>query len=215
MRGAIVAAALLATWGCGVRAPEPVAIDTRNDACAWCRMSVSDPAFAAQLLAPGEEPRLFDDVGCLRDYLNEEKTLPRGAVAFVADHRTREWVPAGRATYGKVRDLSTLYPALAILCMMGLAVLLCLCSEADAFVAASFTTLHPSAKLGFLVLGPMFDLKLLLMYTRVFRKRLILTIAASVIVQVFVYTLIVHFVWQALELPISTFGSGTVLPEPK
>ena len=101
-----------------------------------------------------------------------------------------------------VQSLSTAFPALAILAMMGLAILLCLCSEADAFVAASFTTLHPSAKLAFLVLGPMFDLKLLLMFTRVFRRRLILTIIVSVIIQVFVYTMIVHLVWQGLGLPI-------------
>ncbi len=68
--------------------------------------------------------------------------------------------------------------------MMMLAILLCLCSEADAFVAASFITLRPSAKLAFLVLGPMLDLKLYMMYTRVFRPRLIYTIFLSVIVQV-------------------------------
>src|SRR5262249_8820054 len=107
-------------------------------------------------------------------------------------------------TQDQIKDLSTTSPALAILAMMGLAVALCLCSEADAFVAASFTTLHPSAKLAFLVLGPMFDLKLLLMFTRVFRRRLIITIIISVAVQVFVYTLIVHYFWEAQGWPIST-----------
>lgn len=101
----------------------------------------------------------------------------------------------------QARSLSTNAPALTILAMMGLAVIMCLCSEADAFVAASMTTLHPSAKLAFLVLGPMFDLKLLLMFTRVFRRRLIILIVVSAVVQVFVYTLIVHYVWQAAEIP--------------
>ena len=80
--------------------------------------------------------------------------------------------------------------------MMALAVVLCLCSEADAFVAASFSTLRPASKLAFLVLGPMFDLKLYLMYTRVFRPRLIYTIFLSVIVQVFVYSYITHLLWE-------------------
>ena len=93
-----------------------------------------------------------------------------------------------------VANLSHTYPILAILGMMGLAIIMCLCSEADAFVAASFTDLSGSAKLAFLVLGPMFDLKLLLMFTRVFRKKVILTIFVSVVVQVFVYTTIVHYV---------------------
>lgn len=86
-------------------------------------------------------------------------------------------------------------PYVAILMMMGFAVLFCLCSEADAFVAANFQIFWPPAsKLAFLVLGPMLDLKLYLMYTRVFRPRLIFTIIVSVVVQVFVYTLIVHYV---------------------
>jgi uncharacterized protein len=101
----------------------------------------------------------------------------------------------------QIASVSTQYPILAILVMMALAVLMCLCSEADAFVAASFTTLHPSAKLAFLVLGPMFDLKLLMMFTRVFRRRLIITIVVSAVVQVLIYTLIVHYVWQYLEIP--------------
>lgn len=84
----------------------------------------------------------------------------------------------------------------AILIMMGLAVLLCLCSEADAFFAASFSTMQPSAKLAFLVLGPMMDLKLIMLHTRVFRPRLIITIFSSVLIQVFIYSLIFHYIWN-------------------
>jgi uncharacterized membrane protein YraQ (UPF0718 family) len=85
------------------------------------------------------------------------------------------------------------YPGLTIIFMMLMAIAMCLCSEADAFVAASFTTMAPSAKVAFLVLGPMFDLKLLLMFTRVFRRRLIVTIVVTVFIQVFVYSLAVHY----------------------
>jgi uncharacterized protein len=86
-------------------------------------------------------------------------------------------------------------PAVAILLMMVIAVLFCLCSEADAFVAANFPAFWPPAsKLAFLVLGPMLDLKLYLMYTRVFRPRLIFTIISSVVIQVFTYTMLVHYV---------------------
>jgi uncharacterized membrane protein YraQ (UPF0718 family) len=101
----------------------------------------------------------------------------------------------------RIAELATGQPLLSILVMMGLAVALCLCSEADAFVAASFTTLPSSAKLAFLTLGPMLDFKLYAMYTRVFRPRLIWTIFGSVIVQVFVYSTIVHYLWTAFAAP--------------
>ena len=63
-------------------------------------------------------------------------------------------------------------PALAILVMMGLAVALNLCSGANSFVAASFRSVLPlSAQMGFMVLGPMLDLKLSAMYLSFIRKR--------------------------------------------
>jgi uncharacterized membrane protein YraQ (UPF0718 family) len=96
-------------------------------------------------------------------------------------------------THDQIDSLSTTYPIMSILAMIGLAIVLCLCSEADAFVAASFSTLAPAPKLAFLVLGPMLDIKLFLLFTRVFRGRVIATIVAGVVIQTFVYCLIVHF----------------------
>jgi uncharacterized membrane protein YraQ (UPF0718 family) len=104
---------------------------------------------------------------------------------------TRLWL-----THEYMADLASQQWVLAILIMMGLAILLCLCSEADAFVAASFVPVLPSAKLAFLVLGPMLDFKLYFMYTRVFRPRLIWTIISSVVVQVFLYAVLFHLWWQ-------------------
>jgi len=95
----------------------------------------------------------------------------------------------------------------AILLMMAVAVVFCLCSEADAFVAANFTGFWPpAAKLAFLVLGPMMDIKLYLMYTRIFRRRLIWTIALSVAGQVLVYCLIIHYL-GLYYFPTATAGS--------
>ncbi len=99
-------------------------------------------------------------------------------------------------TADQIEQLSTGEPLIAIPAMMLMAVLMCLCSEADAFVAASFTNMHISAKLAFLVLGPMLDLKLLLMYTRVFRPRLIVTITTCVTIQVLVYCFAVHLIYR-------------------
>ncbi|HYT94295.1 MAG TPA: permease [Gemmataceae bacterium] len=86
-------------------------------------------------------------------------------------------------------------PVLAIPIMMFFAFVFCLCSEADAFVGANFQpiSLWPDASImSFLVLGPMLDIKLVMMYTRVFRRRLILTIFGAVVVQVLLYTLFLY-----------------------
>jgi hypothetical protein len=62
-------------------------------------------------------------------------------------------------------------PPLAIASFMGLAALIALCSTTDAFIAASFTTFPFAAKLGFLLFGPMFDLKLFWLYGVLFKRR--------------------------------------------
>ncbi len=101
-------------------------------------------------------------------------------------------------------------PAIAILMMMGIAIAFCLCSEADAFVAANFPLFWPDgSKLAFLVLGPMLDFKLLLMYTRVFRGRLIYTIVVCLVVQVFAYSTAVHYLFGR-DHPRDT--SGFIMP---
>ena len=105
-RAALLAIAVCAA-ACGGGSVEPVDIDTRNDRCSWCRMAVSDLRFAAQVVAPLEEPRIFDDIGCLRDWLARGGTARRGAIAYVTDHRTKAWVPAADAVYARVSGMST------------------------------------------------------------------------------------------------------------
>ncbi len=99
--------AAVATTACASGPPAPAALDTRTESCAWCRMAVSDGRTAAQVVAPYEEPKFFDDVGCLAHYLAGARTRPPGAVAYVADHRTRAWVRAGDAVYTEVASLET------------------------------------------------------------------------------------------------------------
>lgn len=62
------------------------------------------------------------------------------------------------------------HPALAIIGLALLAVLLSICSEADAFVAASLTQFSLTARLAFLVVGPMVDLKLISLQAGTFGK---------------------------------------------
>lgn len=119
--------------------------------------------------------------------------------------------------YINPEDLTTMsheQPYLAIPAMMGMAVLMSLCSEADAFVAASFTEMSVSSKLAFLVLGPMLDLKLLLMYTRVFRGRLIAVIVTCTVLQTATYTMIVHNVYNPTPLELKTGGERAPTPAP-
>jgi uncharacterized membrane protein YraQ (UPF0718 family) len=76
--------------------------------------------------------------------------------------------------------------------MMLLAVFLSICSEADAFVAASFSSFPGVAQLSFMALGPMVDLKLIFMYGSVFRKRTALILILLPIDFVFALSLLLR-----------------------
>jgi uncharacterized membrane protein YraQ (UPF0718 family) len=64
---------------------------------------------------------------------------------------------------------------LAIPSLMGLAIVLSLCSTSDAFIAAPMTAFSMAAKLAFLVFGPMMDIKLLFMYSSVFQRKVVVS----------------------------------------
>jgi len=77
-------------------------------------------------------------------------------------------------------------PVISVLTMMALAAALSLCSESDAFVAASFVQFGPAAQLGFLVFGPMVDMKLVALYAGTFRKGFARTVVVVAAVATFV-----------------------------
>ena len=84
-------------------------------------------------------------------------------------------------------------PFAAIPLMMILAMALNLCSEADAFVAASFRSIIPfSGQLAFMVLGPMLDVKLLLMYLGIFRHRAIVSLASMTFLLTFLIMVLIQ-----------------------
>jgi len=73
-----------------------------------------------------------------------------------------------------VADLTVI----SALALMAMAIALSLCSEADAFVAVSFTAFPLGSQLAFLVLGPVVDAKLAVLYGATFRRRFVLRLLA-------------------------------------
>lgn len=72
-------------------------------------------------------------------------------------------------------------PVTSVLVMIAFAFVICICSEADAFVAATFaSTFTPGALLAFLVAGPMTDMKNTLMMTSSFRRSFVWSLNAAI-----------------------------------
>ncbi len=72
--------------------------------------------------------------------------------------------------------------ALSVLALAALAVVMAICSEADAFVAASLTGFSLTARLAFMVVGPMVDVKLIALQAGTFGRRFALRFAPLTLV---------------------------------
>jgi uncharacterized membrane protein YraQ (UPF0718 family) len=120
----------------------------------------------------GDEPRATAFFGHLAgDFFFMGRFLVLGAAVAAA---LQTFVP--QSIMGAVAGT----PYLDLIALMGLAFLLSLCSESDAFVAASFVQFGIGPQLAFLVFGPMVDTKLGFLYSGTFTKGFFRTVVLVV-----------------------------------
>ncbi|MFE0451028.1 permease [Streptomyces sp. NPDC058914] len=82
-------------------------------------------------------------------------------------------------------------PWLSVLFLAVLAIVLAVCSEADAFVAASLSGFSPVARLTFMVVGPMVDLKLIALQAGTFGRAFAVRFSAATAVVAVVCSVVV------------------------
>lgn len=104
------------------------------------------------------------------------------------------FIAAAMQTYVKTSTLLAIgqNDVSSSLVMMGLAFVLSLCSEVDAFIASSFSsTFSLGSLIAFLVFGAMVDIKNLLMMLAVFKKRFVFLLITYIVVIVLAGSLLV------------------------
>lgn len=107
--GASAAPVLGALHGCAGAEPRPIAYD--RDECAFCRMVVSEPRFAAALVTATRRTLAFDSVECLASYtiLHRATREPAPRSLWVSvDARPGRLAPAREARY--LRDTNSPSP---------------------------------------------------------------------------------------------------------
>lgn len=119
--------------------------------------------------AGGRWPAFFSQLAS--DFVMLSRYLVIGAAVAAA---LQTFVP--QSIVGAVAET----PILNIVGMMALAGVLSLCSESDAFVAASFVQFGAGAQLAFLVFGPMVDAKLGFLYAGTFSRGFVRTVVLVV-----------------------------------
>jgi copper chaperone NosL len=88
---------LLSLSSCSAQGPKPIRLN--KDACAYCKMTITDAQFAAQLITPKNRHYLFDDITCMLSYQNENEEATNSQF-YIADFcRPSAFVDAKAALY--------------------------------------------------------------------------------------------------------------------
>jgi hypothetical protein len=143
------------------------------------------------------------------DQFQQQYAVSRGRMRSLLQHASNEFFEMGRylvigaliaATLQTIIPRDTLLslgqgPVVSALVLMGLAIVLSICSTVDAFVALAFAnSFLPGSLLAFLVFGPMIDIKSVLMFNSTFQRRTValivlltfqMTLLAAVVINVY------------------------------
>jgi uncharacterized membrane protein YraQ (UPF0718 family) len=125
------------------------------------------PGRAGPDLAPARRARVTNGTASFAGVFVHD-LLQAGGFLVVGAAATAALQVAGR---GRILASAGTHGAAGVLMLALLAVVLCVCSEADAFVAASLTQFSMTARLAFMVVGPVVDLKLVALQVSTFGPR--------------------------------------------
>jgi copper chaperone NosL len=92
----LLAASLWAGVGCGKDELRPVELFP-EDNCAHCRMAISDPHFASEIIDQNGETYKFDDLGCMLAFKSRQADLMIAGI-FLKEYETLGWIPYERAS---------------------------------------------------------------------------------------------------------------------
>ncbi|GFP78145.1 permease [Clostridium fungisolvens] len=86
-------------------------------------------------------------------------------------------------------------PYISVLAMIGLAFILSICSEADAFIGSTFVGQFTTGSIiAFLIFGPMLDIKNTLMLVGGFKRKYVITLIISIVIICFILGSLVNFI---------------------
>ena len=89
---------------CGGKRSGPPEIVVDRTACSHCGMLISEPLYAAAYQVKDAEPRVFDDIGCLRKAAGSQA----GPVTlWFHDADDRAWIGGERAVFVSSPDIQT------------------------------------------------------------------------------------------------------------
>lgn len=85
----------------------PQEINVGKDQCDNCRMTISEPKYATQLITEKGRLYKFDDISCLNDYEVSNTETTANAKKYVADFPSGKFIESSTATLIKGGDIKS------------------------------------------------------------------------------------------------------------
>ena len=102
----LVAMSILFLAACSEKTYEPRAVNPETDVCQICNMSVTHVDYAAQTVLKNGDPVVFDDLGCLMDYILQNGEGDIGA-SYIRATNSSDWLNIKEAVYVYSKDYWT------------------------------------------------------------------------------------------------------------
>ncbi len=86
---------------------DPQSIDIGHDACAQCKMIISDRRFGAELITTKGKIYKFDSIECLANYVQNKETSDHHDLWVINYNKPERWIDATKATYLQSEKISS------------------------------------------------------------------------------------------------------------
>lgn len=94
-----LASSMMFLAACAETGPQDIAVG--KDQCDNCKMTISEPKYATQLITEKGRLYKFDDISCLTDYETSNTESTTNAKTYVADFPSGKFIERSTATFIK------------------------------------------------------------------------------------------------------------------
>jgi len=91
---------------CAQKPADPVEIEP-SDMCSYCKMAISEKRYAAEFIDKQGEAYKFDDLGCMKQFLQTKELGQDGGNLFAIEYESRQWLPAQLASFVRSNQFKT------------------------------------------------------------------------------------------------------------
>lgn len=97
LRNLAIIGSLMAVVSCSKSGPLEIAVG--KDQCENCKMNITEPKYATQLVTAKGKVYKFDDLKCMQDYATSNTEASKDAKTYVADFPSGQFFDSSTATF--------------------------------------------------------------------------------------------------------------------